>query len=133
MKWYAAFFCWESMPDVSLTSGFYPAAGRPISLRQSQYPPVCRQRSHAHARSPGRKRTSNTSTFKYRFSGAETYGWIDRGRLKNGLGCQEEKDIGFFDCAPETWLDIEGEFVLFFQATAMHRWSVIRPHSQGRI
>lgn len=48
-------------------------------------------------------------------SGVETYGWIDRGRLKNGLGYQEEKDIEFFDCAPETWLDIEpGEFVLFF-------------------
>lgn len=48
-------------------------------------------------------------------SGAETYGWIDRGRLKNGLGYDEKRDIEFFDCEPETWLDINiGEFVLFF-------------------
>lgn len=48
-------------------------------------------------------------------SGVETYGWIDRSRLKNGLGYSEEKDIEFFDCAPETWIDISPvEFVLFF-------------------
>ncbi|WP_416190842.1 YhcH/YjgK/YiaL family protein [Neisseria sp. CCUG12390] len=48
-------------------------------------------------------------------SGVETYGWTDRSRLKNGLGYQEEKDIEFFDCIPEVWLDIHpGEFVLFF-------------------
>lgn len=48
-------------------------------------------------------------------SGVETYGWTDRGCLKNGLGYQEEQDIEFFDCTPETWLDIApGEFVLFF-------------------
>ena len=46
---------------------------------------------------------------------AETYGWIDRGRLKNGLGYNEKRDIEFFDCEPETWLTLEpGEFALFF-------------------
>ena len=30
-------------------------------------------------------------------SGEETYGWIDRGRLKNGLGYDEKRDIEFFD------------------------------------
>ena len=36
-------------------------------------------------------------------SGEETYGWIDRGRLKNGLGYNE------------TWLTLQpGEFALFF-------------------
>ena len=47
--------------------------------------------------------------------GSETYGWIDRGRLKNGLGYNEKRDIEFFDCEPETWLTLEpGEFTLFF-------------------
>ena len=47
--------------------------------------------------------------------GSETYGWIDRGRLKNGLGYNEKRDIEFFDCEPETWLTLEpGEFALFF-------------------
>ena len=49
------------------------------------------------------------------FIGSETYGWIDRGRLKNGLGYNEKRDIEFFDCEPETWLTLEpGEFALFF-------------------
>lgn len=48
-------------------------------------------------------------------SGAEGYGWIDRGRLKNGLGYDESRDIEFFDCPCETWLTLHpGEFVLFF-------------------
>lgn len=48
-------------------------------------------------------------------SGEETYGWIDRGRLKNGLGYDEKRDIEFFDCEPETWLTLQpGEFALFF-------------------
>ena len=48
-------------------------------------------------------------------SGTEAYGWIDRGRLQNGLGYNEQKDIEFFDCEPTTWLDIHvGEFALFF-------------------
>ena len=48
-------------------------------------------------------------------NGEETYGWIDRGRLKNGLGYNEERDIEFFDCTPETWLTLQpGEFALFF-------------------
>ena len=48
-------------------------------------------------------------------SGEETYGWIDRGRLKNGLGYNEERDIEIFDCTPETWLTLQpGEFALFF-------------------
>lgn len=47
--------------------------------------------------------------------GSETYGWIDRGRLKNGLGYDEKRDIEFFDCEPETWFTLEpGEFALFF-------------------
>lgn len=48
-------------------------------------------------------------------SGAETYGWIDRGYLKNSLGYHEERDIEFFDCPPQSWLTLEpGEFALFF-------------------
>ncbi len=48
-------------------------------------------------------------------SGSEGYGWIDRSRLKNGLGYNEQRDIEFFDCGCETWLDIHiGEFALFF-------------------
>lgn len=48
-------------------------------------------------------------------SGTESYGWIDRAYLKNGLGYNEQKDIEFFDCEPTTWLDIHvGEFALFF-------------------
>ena len=48
-------------------------------------------------------------------NGRETYGWIDRGRLKNGLGYDEKRDIEFFDCEPETWLTLQpGEFALFF-------------------
>lgn len=48
-------------------------------------------------------------------SGEETYGWIDRGHLKNGLGYDEKRDIEFFDCEPETWLTLQpGEFALFF-------------------
>ena len=40
---------------------------------------------------------------------------IDRGRLKNGLGYDEKRDIDFFDCEPETWLTLQpGEFALFF-------------------
>lgn len=46
---------------------------------------------------------------------SEEYGRADRDRLKNGLGYDENRDIEFFDCAPETWLTIEpGEFALFF-------------------
>lgn len=48
-------------------------------------------------------------------SGAEEYGWIDAGSLKNGLGYNEKRDIEFFDCEPNTWLTVHvGEFVLFF-------------------
>lgn len=48
-------------------------------------------------------------------SGTEMYGWIDRCRLKNGLGYDKQKDVEFFDCEAETWLDIAvGEFALFF-------------------
>ena len=48
-------------------------------------------------------------------NGRETYGWIDRGCLKNGLGYDEKRDIEFFDCEPETWLTLQpGEFALFF-------------------
>ena len=48
-------------------------------------------------------------------SGTEGYGWAERGRLKNGLGYDEKRDVEFFDCEPETWLDIRvGEFALFF-------------------
>lgn len=48
-------------------------------------------------------------------SGAETYGWADRSRLQNGLGYDEKRDIEFFDCTPESWLEIGiGEFALFF-------------------
>ena len=48
-------------------------------------------------------------------SGEESYGWTDRGRLKNGLGYDEKRDIEFFDCKPETWLTLQpGEFALFF-------------------
>ena len=50
-------------------------------------------------------------------SGTETYGWADRGCLKNGTGYDEARDIEFFDCPCETWLDIHvGEFALFFPA-----------------
>lgn len=56
--------------------------------------------------------------------GSETYGWIDRGRLKNGLGYNEKRDIEFFDCEPETWLTLEpGEFALFFPMMRMPHWS----------
>ena len=48
-------------------------------------------------------------------SGEETYGWIDRSRLQHGQGYNEERDIEFFRCTPETWFDLEiGEFALFF-------------------
>ncbi|MDO4879516.1 MAG: YhcH/YjgK/YiaL family protein [Neisseria sp.] len=48
-------------------------------------------------------------------SGTETYGWTDRSRLQNGLGYDGARDIEFFDCEPESWLDIcVGEFALFF-------------------
>ena len=56
-------------------------------------------------------------------SGEETYGWIDRGRLKNGLGYDEKRDIEFFDCEPETWLTLQpGEFALFFPNAHTPRW-----------
>ena len=48
-------------------------------------------------------------------NGRETYGWIDRSRLQHGQGYNEERDIEFFRCTPETWFDLEiGEFALFF-------------------
>ena len=48
-------------------------------------------------------------------NGRETYGWIDRSRLQHGQGYNEERDIEFFDCEPETWLTLQpGEFALFF-------------------
>ena len=48
-------------------------------------------------------------------SGTEGYGWAERSRLKNGLGYDEKRDVEFFDCEPESWLDIHvGEFALFF-------------------
>lgn len=52
-------------------------------------------------------------------SGAEGYGWTDRGRLKHGLGYDEKRDIEFFKDAPTAWFDVEpGEFALFFPADA---------------
>ena len=55
-------------------------------------------------------------------NGRETYGWIDRSRLQHGQGYNEERDIEFFRCTPETWFDLEiGEFVLFFPTTATPR------------
>lgn len=48
-------------------------------------------------------------------SDCEIYGWIDRTHLQNGMGYQQERDIEFFNCTPEKWLEIQpGEFVLFF-------------------
>ncbi|OAM26788.1 MULTISPECIES: YhcH/YjgK/YiaL family protein [Eikenella] len=48
-------------------------------------------------------------------SAAETYGWIDRGYLKNSSGYHQERDIEFFDCPPQSWLTLTpGEFALFF-------------------
>ena len=48
-------------------------------------------------------------------NGRESYGWIDRSRLQHGQGYNEERDIEFFRCTPETWFDLEiGEFALFF-------------------
>lgn len=48
-------------------------------------------------------------------SGAEEYGWINAGSLKNGLGYNDKRDIEFFDCEPTTWLTVDvGEFALFF-------------------
>ncbi|MDO5638630.1 MAG: YhcH/YjgK/YiaL family protein [Neisseria sp.] len=52
-------------------------------------------------------------------SGTEGYGWIDRGRLKHGLGYNSERDIEFFTDRPSAWFDVEpGEFALFFPADA---------------
>ncbi len=52
-------------------------------------------------------------------SGSEGYGWIDRGRLKHGLGYNEQRDIEFFDDTPDVWFDVApGEFALFFPADA---------------
>lgn len=52
-------------------------------------------------------------------SGAEEYGWLDKSCLKNGLGYDEKRDIEFFDCAPQTWVNVGvGEFALFFPSDA---------------
>ncbi|STZ76274.1 YhcH/YjgK/YiaL family protein [Bergeriella denitrificans] len=48
-------------------------------------------------------------------SGSETYGWAEKGRLKNGLGYDTQRDIEFFDDEAETWFELKpGEFALFF-------------------
>ncbi|MCP1660417.1 YhcH/YjgK/YiaL family protein [Neisseria perflava] len=48
-------------------------------------------------------------------SGTETFGWAERGRLKNGLGYDDKHDIEFFDDTAETWIDVTPqEFVIFF-------------------
>ncbi|MDO4997786.1 MAG: YhcH/YjgK/YiaL family protein [Neisseria sp.] len=48
-------------------------------------------------------------------SGSETYGWIDKKDLQNGLGYDAQRDVEFFNCEASTWLQVDvGEFVLFF-------------------
>ena len=48
-------------------------------------------------------------------SSDEEYGWLDAGSLKNGLGYDEKRDIEFFDCAPNVWINVGiGQFAVFF-------------------
>lgn len=52
-------------------------------------------------------------------SSSEGYGWIEKSRLKNGLGYDEQRDIEFFTDAPDTWFEVvPGQFALFFPTDA---------------
>lgn len=91
-----------------LPDGQYPCDNPNVRLFIGSEPMRTRQQARPEAH-------LNHIDIQVPISGVETYGWTDRGRLKNGLGYNPQKDIEFFDCEAETWLDIEpGEFALFF-------------------
>lgn len=103
-----AFAMLQSLDFQSLPDGQYPCANPNIRLFVGNEPMRTREAAQPEAH-------LKHIDIQVPLSGVESYGWTDRGRLKNGLGYNEEKDIEFFDCPPETWLDIApGEFVLFF-------------------
>lgn len=98
----------QSLDFTQLPDGQYPCDNPNIRLFIGSEPMRTREAAQPEAH-------LNHIDIQVPISGSETYGWIDRGRLKNGLGYQAQKDIEFFDCTPESWLDITvGEFALFF-------------------
>jgi len=98
----------QTLDFVALPDGQVPCANPNIRLFVGSEP----MRSKAEAKPEAHLKHID---IQVPISGEETYGWIDRGRLKNGLGYDEKRDIEFFDCEPETWLTLQpGEFALFF-------------------
>ena len=103
-----AFRLLQSLDLAALPDGQVPCANPNIRLFVGSEP----MRSKADAKPEAHLKHID---IQVPISEEEIYGWIDRGRLKNGLGYDEKRDIEFFDCEPETWLTLQpGEFPLFF-------------------
>ena len=98
----------QTLDFAALPDGQVPCANPNIRLFISNEP----MRSKAEAKPEAHL---NHIDIQVPLNGRETYGWIDRSRLQHGQGYNEERDIEFFRCTPETWFDLEtGEFALFF-------------------
>ncbi len=52
-------------------------------------------------------------------SGDESYGWRYRASCRDGRGYDKERDVEFFDDAPQDYFTVEpGQFVIFFPSDA---------------
>ena len=52
-------------------------------------------------------------------SGRESYGWRDRASCCDSRGYDTERDVEFFDDAPQDYISVEpGQFVVFFPSDA---------------
>jgi biofilm protein TabA len=52
---------------------------------------------------------------QYTLAGGEVIGWKDAGACRQAKAFDEAKDVGFFDDAPEAWIDVPpGALAVFF-------------------